>query len=173
MAMIDSDEDKKAFENLVHTYEKKLYGISYGILQSHTLAEDAVLNTFISVAKNFQKINTLSVHKLEAYLIKSIRNASYRIYNLEKEHMYDISVEQNDLVLPNVDSFENYNTDILSNAISELDERYQSVIAYMFYYGLNADETAKAMHIARRTVYKYRNAALKILAHKLGGDKNE
>jgi RNA polymerase sigma-70 factor (ECF subfamily) len=169
MALIDDEDDKKAFEKLVHAYEKKLYAISYAILRSHSLAEDAVWRTFFGIAKNFQKINSLPVHKLEAYLIKSIRNASFVIYNSEKRHSHNISVEQNEMILPDTDSFEKYNVLVLENAISELNERYQSVIAYMFYYGMSADETATAMHISKRTVYKYRNAALKILAEKLGG----
>ena len=169
LALIDDESDKKGFEQLVHKYENRLYTVAYGILKSHSLAEDAVWNTFFNVANNYKKICDLPVHKMEAYLIVTIRNASYRIYNSEKKHINDISIENSEINIPVAD-FNKFDTDLLSQAISELDEKYRYVIAYRYFYGLNADEIAKLMGIARRTVYKYCNHALEVLAQKLGSD---
>ena len=89
LALINDDEDKKSFEQLVKKFEKKLYTESFKILRSHELAEEAVWETFYRIADNFHKIHNLPVYKMEAYLIITIRNASYRLYNKEKKHFYN------------------------------------------------------------------------------------
>lgn len=118
LALINDDEDKKSFEQLVKKFEKKLYTESFKILRSHELAEEAVWETFYRIADNFHKIHNLPVYKMEAYLIITIRNASYRLYNKEKKHFYnDIHEEMRDI--PSADEFNDYNVADLSKAISE------------------------------------------------------
>ena len=53
LALINDDEDKKSFEQLVKKFEKKLYTESFKILRSHELAEEAVWETFYRIADNF------------------------------------------------------------------------------------------------------------------------
>lgn len=67
LALINDDEDKKSFEQLVKKFEKKLYTESFKILRSHELAEEAVWETFYRIADNFHKIHNLPVYKMEAY----------------------------------------------------------------------------------------------------------
>lgn len=125
LTLINDDEDKKSFEQLVKKFEKKLYTESFKILRSHELAEEAVWETFYRIADNFHKIHNLPVYKMEAYLIITIRNASYRLYNKEKKHFYnDIHEEMRDI--PSADEFNDYNVADLSKAISELEEKIQS-----------------------------------------------
>lgn len=172
LALINDDEDKKSFEQLVKKFEKKLYTESFKILRSHELAEEAVWETFYRIADNFHKIHNLPVYKMEAYLIITIRNASYRLYNKEKKHFYnDIHEEMRDI--PSADEFNDYNVADLSKAISELEEKYKVAITYFYYYGHNADETAKLMGVSRNAVYKYLRKAEQILFEKLRGDISE
>lgn len=172
LALINDDEDKKSFEQLVKKFEKKLYTESFKILRSHELAEEAVWETFYRIADNFHKIHNLPVYKMEAYLIITIRNASYRLYNKEKKHFYnDIHEEMRDI--PSADEFNDYNVADLSKAISELEAKYKVAITYFYYYGHNADETAKLMGVSRNAVYKYLRKAEQILFEKLRGDISE
>ena len=62
LALINDDEDKKSFEQLVKKFEKKLYTESFKILRSHELAEEAVWETFYRIADNFHKIHNLPVY---------------------------------------------------------------------------------------------------------------
>lgn len=84
MALIDDEKDKSNFENIVNKYERKLYREAFKILNSHELAEEAVWEAFYRIAENFKKVHNLPVYKMDAYLIITIRRASYRIYNTEK-----------------------------------------------------------------------------------------
>ena len=146
LALINDDEDKKSFEQLVKKFEKKLYTESFKILRSHELAEEAVWETFYRIADNFHKIHNLPVYK-------------------------DIHEEMRDI--PSADEFNDYNVADLSKAISELEEKYKVAITYFYYYGHNADETAKLMGVSRNAVYKYLRKAEQILFEKLRGDISE
>lgn len=172
LALIDNEDDKKSFERLVVTYENKLYYAAFRILKSRELSEEAVWDAFYRIADNFQKIHNLPVYKLEAYLIITIRNTSYRIYNKEKKHIEnDTHEEINNIIY--TDEFNDYDVADLSKAINELDEKYKAAITYFYYYGHNSDETAKLMGVSRNTVYKYLRKAEQILFEKLRGDISE
>ena len=56
MSMIDSDEDKDLFEGLYLKYRKHMKYIALQILGDEYLAEDAVHNAFVKIAKNINKI---------------------------------------------------------------------------------------------------------------------
>lgn len=169
LTLIDDEEDKKSFEQLVKKYEKKLYSVSFKILRSHELAEEAVWEAFYRIADNFYKIHNLPVYKMEAYLIITIRNTSYRLYNKEKKHLFHEEIED----IPSADEFNGYDVTDLSKAVSELEEKYKAAITYFYYYGHSAEETAKLMGVSRSAVYKYLKKAKQILLEKLRGDINE
>ena len=56
MALIDDEKDKKAFEKLYNKYKNKVHAISLNILKNEQLAEESTSDTFLSLAKCFQKI---------------------------------------------------------------------------------------------------------------------
>jgi RNA polymerase sigma-70 factor, ECF subfamily len=50
MALIDDEEDKSDFENIVNKYERKLYREAFKILNSHELAAQLLVR---SLCRNF------------------------------------------------------------------------------------------------------------------------
>ena len=172
LAMIDNDDDRKSFERLVEKYQNKLYHEAYKVLNSHDLSENAVWETFYKIAENFQFVYNLPVHKMEAYLIITIKRESYKISNKEKLYLNRGTMSEAEKRL-NFDWFEHMDNTIILQAVTELDEKYKAVLAYVYYYGHSAVETAKIMGISKRTVYKYLNKAHKKLSERLndGYDK--
>lgn len=71
MALVD-EEDVPAFEEIYNRTYKKLYSIAFSILKDHQMTEDALSEMFLNISLNFKKINNLSLHKLDAYLVRSI-----------------------------------------------------------------------------------------------------
>ena len=53
LSLIDSDEDKAKFSNLYEQYKNLMFYIARDILKDEHLAEDAVQEAFIRIAKNF------------------------------------------------------------------------------------------------------------------------
>ena len=74
MALIDDEKDKKAFEKLYNKYKNKVHAISLNILKNEQLAEESTSDTFLSLAKCFQKIKHLEYHKLDYYIVITSRN---------------------------------------------------------------------------------------------------
>ena len=172
MALIDDEEDKSDFENIVNKYERKLYREAFKILNSHELAEEAVWEAFYRIAENFKKVHNLPVYKTDAYLIITIRRASYQVYNREKKYFENDSFEDSEYV-PDIAKLNEYDISDLTNAIGQLEDKYKAVITYFYYYGHNANETADLMGISRNTVYKYLRKAEAILLEKLRGANYE
>lgn len=55
LSMLEADEDKNKFEELYMKYRDDMYNIAFSILHNCEDAEDAVHDTFVSIANNFEK----------------------------------------------------------------------------------------------------------------------
>lgn len=93
MALIDDEDDKKAFEKLYYEKRNLMYAVAFRILNNESLAEEAVNDAFLSVARNFQTVGRLSAHKLQKYLIITSRNAANMILRKEKNALDELPLE--------------------------------------------------------------------------------
>ena len=93
MALIDDEKDKKAFEKLYNKYKNKVHAISLNILKNEQLAEESTSDTFLSLAKCFQKIKHLEYHKLDYYIVITSRNMAKNISKKEKENLMTVSYD--------------------------------------------------------------------------------
>jgi RNA polymerase sigma-70 factor (ECF subfamily) len=74
--------DNKAFEELVQTYQKRIYMIAYGILKNEADAYDATQDVFLKVFKyinNFQENSSLYT-----WIYKITKNVSIDIYRKKR-----------------------------------------------------------------------------------------
>ena len=67
-ALVD-DDDLSDSEKLYNDNKILAYSVAMKILDNNALAEDAVSDAFLSIAKNFQTVNILNAHKKHKYLI--------------------------------------------------------------------------------------------------------
>ena len=52
LGMIETPEEKIAFEDLYNTYKGKMFSLAYSVLKNHHNAEEAVSQAFFTIAKN-------------------------------------------------------------------------------------------------------------------------
>ena len=175
MALIDDEEDKKAFEKMyVRTY-KKLYSVAYCILKDHQLAEDALSEMFLRISLCFKKINSFSLHDMDAYLVRSIKNTCYNFIeknNAERKKIDDL-IKNNDKTSDD-SFFDRVDLDLLMEAVNQLPEPFKTALVMKEYYELTADEIAKQMKVSKRSVFYYIKAARVLIVRRIeGSDRNE
>lgn len=142
--LIEDSTDRKTFENLYKSTRIKAYKTAFKILRNEGLAEDAVSESFLSIAKNFQKVHKLNSHKMEAYVVITVRNTSINI--LKKETKVEI-VEYNDEVelSPQI---ENIREQRLTELIANLSDTDKEIIYLRYTLDLGYDEIAIALRIS-------------------------
>lgn len=96
-ALID-DDDLSDFEKLYNDNKILAYSIAMKILDNKALAEEAVSDAFLSIAKNFQTVNNLKAHKKKKYIIITIRNASNMILRKEKNDLDNLPLDEEEYV---------------------------------------------------------------------------
>ena len=172
MALVD-DEDVPAFEKLYNRTYKRLYAIAYDILKDHQLAEDALSEMFLRVSLSFKKINNFTLHDLDAYLVRSIKNTCYNMIKKKKTEQKKLD-ELKKEAIPDDDIFEKAELVILMKAIRSLPENYKTALVYKEYYGFTVEETAKRMNASRRSVFYYLNSAKNLIRKAIeGSDQDE
>lgn len=158
LGMIDTPEEKTAFEDLYNTYKGKMFSLAHSILKNHHNAEEAVSQAFFTAAKNFGKIRELTAVQQGAYLKITVKNAAIDIYRKEKnsnttpieeiEDFGEMSEDISDSVLSEM----NYNAVV--EAIRSLPEQYAECLYLFHVRELSVKEIASHLYIEQEAVKK-------------------
>lgn len=155
LSMIDDEDDRHKFENLYNTYKQLLFYIANKILRDEYLSEDAVHISFIKIAKNINKIDTIDSRKTKSFITIITKRTAIDIYRKYKKQ--------------NIISFEEYcsdtDVDILCNdsedsdtylieAISKLPEIYKEVFILKYRHDFSNKDIAKILNISKDTIEK-------------------
>jgi RNA polymerase sigma-70 factor (ECF subfamily) len=167
LSMLEADEDKNKFEELYMKYRDDMYNIAFSILHNCEDAEDAVHDTFVSIANNFEKINKIPCQEIGYYFVIIVRNVSINLYNGNKRR--NKYCEEFDDFKTSVDAnvFEKFDYQMLVEKISELPAIYRDIIYLYYYEELTAKEISKILKITPETVWKRAERAKKLLKETL------
>lgn len=150
LAMLDNPEEESKFEELYNQFKPTLITIAHQILDDMDLAEDAVHDAFLSLARNMNKISNRKCIQIRNYLIIIVRNASYRIYNKRKNEICLEEMEDNipDLQNIEIDTEDKVAQQKLMTLIKTLDEKYADVLILKYFYDLPDKEIARSLGIS-------------------------
>ena len=158
LGMIETPEEKTAFEDLYNKYRGKMFSLAYSILKNYPNAEEAVSQAFFTIARNFSKIRDLSPVKQGAYLKITVKNAAIDIYRKETgenstpiEEIEDFTAAPDD-VSDEVLSEMNYNK--IVEAIRSLPEQYGECLYLFHVRELSIKEIAAHLYIEPEAVKK-------------------
>ena len=76
LMMVDTPEQKRKFAELYERYRYLMFKIALDILHEHHLAEDALQEAFVRVAKHMECIGQLEETATKRYLITITKNAA-------------------------------------------------------------------------------------------------
>lgn len=167
LSLIDSDDDKNKFEQLYLTYRQDMYKIAYSILKNNADAEDAVHQAFLSIANNFEKILEIPRQEIKAYIVIIIRNTAINLYNENKRNAeHTVELNENDVSV-DVNFLEQYEYELLINAIKELPQMYKDIIYLYYLEEFTTKEIAKMLNISVNTEWKRVERAKRLLKETL------
>lgn len=173
MTLIDEDDDKGAFENLYNSQKQKLYYIAYRILNDEQLSEEAVSETFFSVAKKFDVFRSMTDEQVEAYCILTLKNTCK---NIIRDNFRNDCINIDDC---NDDSFlsdnelQHINSMYLKEKIMKLRYIDKEVLLLYYFYDLSLKEIAKMKNISNDAAQKRLQVARKNLKVLLEADSYE
>ena len=115
--LIEEDDDKAKFEKIYTLYRKKMWYTANSVLSDSYLAEDAVHNAFIGIAKNMKRIEEIDKNfkaelpVFEGMKTYDIHNAPFSLYGLKfgEKGFYRMDTEVADRVSDGVSAL-NFNT---------------------------------------------------------------
>lgn len=174
-ALIDNPSDKEKFLQIYHYYKHIMYAKAMSILHNPALAEEAVQESFLNIAKNISKILPADCTKTLSLAVIIVRNTSINM--LKKEHFEvreaidekseDISIN----VLSQVMSEQGY--EYLLSLINGLDDIYRDVLILKLTMGYDSAEISELLGVPVNTVNSRIFRGKNILKKELEGYTNE
>ena len=171
---IDDSNNVSQFKEIVDTYEKKMLSCAKSILRSYPfsdLAEDAVLEAFISIAKNMTKISSIPKEGLTEYIMVITKNAAQKIIrkeqriNSHREDWEDYDGIADDTMLNSICTEETANE--IKNIIASFTEISRDIFILHCLSGMTLLQISRQMGINYNTVRKRYERAKKTLKAEL------
>lgn len=163
LALIDEPSDKEKFADIYEHYRDMMYRKAMSVLHNSTLAEEAVQESFIKIAKNILKISSPICSKTASFIVIIVRNTSYDILRREKPSVgisldEDINITDN-VEMPDInDVFSNVGIGFVLEIINGMDDKYRDALTLKYLYGYSTGEISKLLSIteanAKMRIYR-------------------
>ncbi len=155
--------DLAAFNQLVLTYQDRIYNLAARILNDEEMAGDITQNTFLTAYLNLPKFRDGS---FRSWLYRIATNACYDVYRKNKQHPV-LSLENNELVEEKVAPLDDYSSSsaqpereferremqrTIQNALSQLEIDQRAIVILVDQQGFDYQEAAQALGIPVGTV---------------------
>lgn len=169
--LIDEPEDKTRFAQLYNSYSSLLYSIAYQKVKNAETAEDCVQETYLYVAKNFDRIEEVNSDRTRNYLATIVRCIAIKKFNEQSKILAFESGE----IPENISSGNNIEDDYINkfrveqirNAINSLDESLKMPLYLKTLYNMKSSDIGKLMGITddavRRRIYLARKKIKEII----------
>lgn len=153
--LIDEENDKEKFEIIYKLYSKKMWYAANAILSDSFLAEDAVHNAFIGIAKNIDKIADPNSTRTLSYVITAAKNGAIDILRKTKGNN-ETDIDELFYVSDNSSAF--YKTieteDSIKKAIASIPSVYRDVLYLLTVEQMTEKEIAQLLNRKPSTVHQ-------------------
>ncbi len=150
--MIDSEEDGRKFKVLFEKYHFLLYRIAFDILKDTFLAEDALQEAYLKIARNIRKISNPEEERTKCYLIKIIKSTSLDLYRRNaKRREREVLVDGWEENFPGAEVCNNTEGN-LQDLLEKLPVKYRSVYIMKYVNRMDNGKIAEALGIKEGNV---------------------
>lgn len=164
LMMIDTEDDKRKFVILYEKYRCFMMTVAVSILKDNYLAEDAVHEAFIKVAKNIEKIGNVDEIQTKRYLVSIVKSTAidmYRKRNRQQEN--EIIFEPEQIENEKITFLENDEENEILEVIYNLSDKYREIFLLRYSSGLEYSEIANVLGITESTVRQRISRGKKIM----------
>lgn len=169
LQMIETPEDRSKFEQIYDKYLGLMYHVAFKLLRNREDAEDAVHQSFISIAENIKTIHNAECPETKSYIVIIVENKSIDIIRYRKRVTNAIEFDETmwGIDIPDENAFD------MATLIGRLPARYREVLMLRFDNGYSTKEIAKILKLSHanteKLIYRAKAALQKLLDE--GGDK--
>ncbi len=176
LTVIDSEQDRSRFLKIYENHKDLMHFVARRVLGDDQLAEDAVQEAFINVAKNFDRIKSLDENHLKNLLAVLARNESISLLRKEGRYKYNESIEADDSLneIPaDDDTFSEVHYLLLKEAILKLPDNYRNLLYLVGVCELDIKDAAGMIHISYETAKKRIQRSRKLMEKIIGGNYDD
>ena len=169
LSLLDDQEDRSKFTLLYNTYRHTMMHTAYSILNDQGLAEDAVHDAFVRVAKNFGKVGAVNSPQTRAFLVIITRNVAL---TMAKRNGRALIFDEESTIYAIADNttdkdFENFDFDRIVQVIRQLPATYTDIMYLNVVEGYSVKEISAIMELGTEAVKKRLQRGRKILIDQL------
>lgn len=141
LQMIETDDDRRRFEQLYLKYRGLMFHVSYRVLNNKEDAEDAVHQAFLSIINNMDKVDGIDNPKTRSFCIICAKNKALDLYR-SKQRRGEVELIDNLIDIP-APEYENR----LDAAIASLPVSLASVVLLHYDNGYSVEEISNILGI--------------------------
>lgn len=168
LSIVETPEERSLFEQIYYTYRKQMFFVANSILKDEILAEDAIQEAFLGIAKQITLFRDMPENKVKAYALTAAKNAAINIGKQEqriKQHHTSFDEapigSYQDQVVDEQMCRETYQT--LFSVISRLPPFQRDILMLRYSNDMNCTQIAIALGKKPSTVRKELSRARKAL----------
>lgn len=148
LTLIDTDEDIIRFTKLYEQYRHLMFYIAQDILKDEHQSEDAVQESFLRIAKNFQKVGDVLCPETRNFTVIITRNVALTMAK-HKHNDVDMDAYRETAVFElSEDVFDTVSNNLLVKCILELPEIYRDPLYLYHLYGYNFNEISSLLNLS-------------------------
>lgn len=173
MALAESISDREKLALIYEKHKNKMYSAAFAILGDSYLAEDAVHEAFVAIARNIGKLGNAEAPETSAY---ALRAAKTRAINILEKNRKEVFIDEDTEIPFDESEFERIVSESalsrIAECINRLPEKYRTVIVLRYLDEMKPKRIAELLGIKVETVKKrlHRGRAMLKNVLKEGGE---
>ena len=171
LSLIDEPDDKEKFAEIFRSYGNMMFSKAMSVLHNTALAEEAVQESFLKIAKNISKISEPNCSKTAAFIVIIVRNTA--IDMLKNEHINDTAELDGDI--PDISDSgggAGISEEQLMTFVAELPDGCRTVFNLYVFEEKSHKEIAKMLHIKEHSSTSQLHRAKYLLAKRIKEYRN-
>ncbi len=167
--LIEEDNDKAKFEKIYTLYKKKMWYAANSVLADAYLAEDAVHNAFIGIAKNIKRIGDVESSKTLSYVVTASKNCAIDILRKRKglnevniDELYDVSDKNSSSFSSTIET-----EDFIVKTLAAMPSVYRDVLYLLIVEQMSEKEIAELLGRKPGTIHQQVRRGRMILKEEL------